>query len=146
MNAFRPSLLFLALAMAAVLTPAPGSARAEEIVVIVAADSAVSQLSRSQVTNLFLGRYKQLPGDGRAHPSDLAELKDNFYRRLVNKTPGEISAYWARLVYSGQTVPPDQIDSIETMIDQIRRTEGAIGYIPRSRLVEGIKPVYQLED
>ncbi len=120
------------------------SARAEDIVVVVPADSPVARLSKSQVINLFLGRFKQLPGEGRARPADLVPLKESFYRRLVEKTPGEISAYWARLVYSGQTTPPAQLASTEALVAWLKSTEGAIAYLPGERVDPRLKVVYEL--
>ncbi len=120
------------------------AARAEDIVVVVPAESSVVRLTRSQVTNLFLGRFKQLPGAGRAQPADVAPLKDDFYLRLVHKTPSEIGAYWARLVYSGQTMPPAQVASVDDVLVWADQTQGAITYLPASRVDDRVRVVFEL--
>src|SRR5512146_3193205 len=93
--------LFAILCLACLLALAP-AARAGDLVVVVNPKSGVHQLSRDEVINIFLGRYRQLPGGIAAEPLDLpAGVADRalFYERLVGKDQAEINAYWARLVF-----------------------------------------------
>jgi hypothetical protein len=105
-----------------------------EPVVVVSASSATQQLSHDQVINIFLGRYRSLPSGGAAVPidqPDSAALKAEFYRKLVNKEPNEINAYWSRLIFSGKTVPPLQTTSSSDVVALLINNPGAIAYMER---------------
>lgn len=83
-------------------------------VVVVNARSGIERLSSDDVTNIFLGRYRKLPGGGTALPIDQPEssaIRAEFYRKLVNKDLNEINAYWSRLIFSGKTSPPRQSET-----------------------------------
>jgi hypothetical protein len=67
-----------------------------DLVVVVSSDSAITQLSREEVKNIYLGRYRQLPNGDMAYPIDLAAEKAHFYSLLVRK---DLSVY--RLGLSG---------------------------------------------
>lgn len=108
-----------------------------EIVVVVDAKSGVEQLSQDDVINIFLGRHRKLPTGIAAVPVDLpagSSQYTDFYRKLVDKTPSEISAYWSRLYFSGKTRPPVQSASPAAAIAHVLGTTGGIGYIERQQL------------
>lgn len=142
MRALRPFLLTLVLLLAA------AGARAD-LVVVMAASGGVRELSREAVINIFLGRYRQLPSGQLAKPLDLLPadpLRERFYRKLVDKNPAEISAYWTRLIFSGKTSPPEIVASVPELIKQLNNTPGAIAYLERSQLDERLRVVLSLGD
>ncbi len=122
-------------------------AASADLVVAVNAKSGVEKLSRDEVINIFLGRYRQLPSGITAlpidHPATQAE-RAIFYKQLVGKELAEINAYWSRLVFSGKTTPPRQAASSQEVLDWLSTHKGAIGYIERSRLDARFRPVLDL--
>jgi ABC-type phosphate transport system substrate-binding protein len=117
-----------------------------EPVVVVNARSAVPKLSRDEVINIFLGRYRQLPTGETALPIDQPEgsaLRSEFYRKLVNKEPNEINAYWARLIFSGKTAPPKEALSPAEVVSSLLAHPGAIAYLERSQLDARFKVVLE---
>lgn len=118
---------------------------AEDLVVIVHPDSGIEQLSRTEVINIFLGRYKKLPTGQSAAPIDTLPLKEQFYTRLVGKPLAEINAYWARLVFSGATSPPAQASSEQTALNLLADQPGAIAYVARSKAGKNARIVFTLE-
>ncbi len=140
----RPSIRFLLLAAVALLTGRPALA---ELVVIVDAKSAVTQLTQDEVINIFLGRHRRLPTGIAAVPIDqpaTGELRATFYRKLVDKNPSEINAYWSRLYFSGKTRPPVQASNMREVIDHILATPGGIGYIERDATDAKVRVVFSL--
>lgn len=122
---------------------------AEEMVVVAHPRSGIDRLSRAEVINIFMGRFRQLPSGISAQPVDLPQAypeKARFYRALVNKDLAEINSYWSRLVFSGRTAPPMEAKNHEDLINIISRTPGAVGYIARSKLDARVKLVYELGD
>lgn len=118
----------LLLALLAMSLSVPASLRAE-LVVVAHPESQVSELTRGELINIFMGRYRKLPSGIAALPVDLAPLRAKFYRELVNKDMAEINSYWARLVFSGQAAPPLQLESEKDLLDYVRRNPGAIGFV-----------------
>ena len=123
------------------------TAAVADVVVIVNPKSDVEKLSRDEVVNIFLGRFRRLPSGLSALPADLPQAqpeKAAFYRLLVNKELAEINSYWARLVFSGRTVPPRQAASDEDLLQWVAATPGGIGYIERAKVDGRVRIVYAL--
>ncbi len=107
-----------------------------ELVVVIDARSPVTHLSQGEVVNIFMGRYRQFPGGDPAYPVDQpkgSELRADFYQRLVEKSPSEINAYWARLYFSGAARPPVSVDDAGDVLSYVLRTRGGIGYVERTK-------------
>jgi hypothetical protein len=135
--------LLLALFVLGNLLPLPAVA---DVVVVVGATSPVSVLSRNEVVNIFLGRFRELPSGISAQPIDLPAThpdRDGFYRRLVGRTPAEMSTYWARLVFSGRTWPPIQTERLEDAVGAIQNIPGGVGYMDRSKVGGRLKIVFE---
>ena len=108
-----------------------------EPVVVVNAASAITKLGQDDVVNIFLGRYRRLPTGETAVPIDQPEsaaLRAEFYRKLVNKEPNEISAYWSRLLFSGKTAPPLQAVTGNDVMVLLASQPGGIAYMDRTQV------------
>ena len=111
--------------------------RAEEpLVIIVHPESGVTCLTLEEATNLFMGRQKCLAPGLLALPVDQMqpEIRARFYRLLVNKAVPEVSAYWARLCFSGQARPPRQARTSEEVIALVAANKSAIGFVEQDKL------------
>lgn len=128
-----------------------GHARASEpasIVVIVNAGSGIDHLTRDEVIDIFLGRYRKLPSGRAALPIDIAESsveRDRFYQLLVKKSPADMRSYWARLVFSGQTTPPFQVTDARTAVELVQSNPNAIAYVDRAAVNAGVQVVLELK-
>lgn len=128
----------------AVLTSAPVHA---DMVVVMNENSSVEHLSREQVVNIFMGRYRKLPDDTVAAPLDIGRdspERQFFYLHLLNKTLAEINSYWARLLFSGKTAAPEDVESQRKVLERVARDIHAIGYVDRQHLSGHVKVVYEL--
>lgn len=122
----------------------PSAVRADnDLVVVVAASSRVEHLSRTEVTHIFLGRFKKLPDGTKALPIDVKPWRAAFYETLVGKSEAEINAYWARLTFSGQTVPPRQ-ESPADALQLVATVPGAITYVERRDVDKRVRVVLEL--
>lgn len=133
----------LSLALALLL---PNAAGAGELVVVVNAASGVGRLSRDQVVNIFLGRFRQFPSGLPAEPIDQSDdgpLKAQFYRLLVDKDVAEINAYWARLIFSGRTTPPQEKESAGEVLRLLTSRKGGIAYVDRSQVDHRLTIVFE---
>jgi len=124
----------------------PAASAIADVVVIANPKSGAEMLSHDEVVNIFLGRFRQLPSGLSALPADLPPAQPEkavFYRMLVNKELAEINSYWARLIFSGRTVPPKRVVSDDDMLNWVANTRGGIGYIDRSKLDGRTRIVYE---
>ena len=124
------------------------AAEPASIVVIVNPQSGVDKLSRDEIIDIFLGRYRKLPSGKMALPIDVSEAspeRSRFYQLLVKKSSSEMSSYWARLVFSGQTSPPFQVPDTKTALELVQSSPNAIAYIDRSAVTANVKVVFELK-
>jgi ABC-type phosphate transport system substrate-binding protein len=124
------------------------AAEPSSLVVVVNLQSGVDKLSRDEVIDIFLGRYRKLPSGKTALPIDVAETnpaRARFYELLVKKSSSEMSSYWARLVFSGQTSPPFQVPDTQAALELVHSSPNAIAYIDRSAVSANVKVVFELK-
>jgi len=119
-----------------------------DIVVIVNPASGVDKLTRAEAVDIFLGRYRKFPSGRTALPIDLAETnreRAGFYQLLVNKSPAEISSYWARLVFSGQISPPFRVPDAKTAVELVESNPNAIAYVDRASVNLNVRVVLEIK-
>ncbi|MFC0336371.1 hypothetical protein SAMN05421848_1047 [Kushneria avicenniae] len=121
------------------------AARAD-IAIVINSDSDVQQINRSEAINIFMGRYRKLPDGSVALPIDQTPLRARFYRSLVNKEMAEINSYWARLVFSGQSSPPQQAASTIELVDIITHNTNALGYIDSDQVPASMRVLMTLRE
>ena len=120
---------------------------ASSIVVIVNPSCGVDKLTRDEVIDIFLGRYRKLPSGRVAMPIDVTAEGDRarFYQLLVKKSPAEMSSYWARLVFSGTTSPPFQVPDAQTALELVQSNPNAIAYVERASVTPKVKVVLEIK-
>ena len=131
------------------LLAATALAAAEPLVIIVNLESGVAQMTRAEVTNIFMGRQKRLTSNLAALPVEWVESEEErnrFYLLLVNLPLSQVRAHWARLFFSGQAQPPRQAQSVDEVLDLVAANKGAVGFVPRSRVTRKVKVVLSLGD
>jgi ABC-type phosphate transport system substrate-binding protein len=117
-----------------------------ELVIIANPNSGIERLTKSEVINIYLGRYRRLSTGSTAAPIDIANGEENkamFYEQLVNKNLAEINAYWARLVFSGKTRPPQQVDNAEDALNIVANDTNALAYVERSAVNSQVLIVFE---
>lgn len=130
-----------------VLCALPIRQASAELVVVASPKSGIERLTQQEVIYLFMGRLRQLPSGIQAMPIDLGignPERANFYRRLVNKEPAEIKAYWSRLIFSGGSRPPVTADSRDELIRMLGNNPGAIGYLERDQVDSRVHVIFEI--
>ena len=127
---------------------APTLARAD-IAVIVNAANPVKQMSVQLVADLYLGRARTFPGGEYALVFDLPRddaLRDKFFTSLAGMSLQQVNAYWSRLMFTGQMLPPQPLPNDRAMLDIVRRNSGAIGYLKAEGLDTSVRVVLMLKE
>lgn len=147
----RGSWLVLTLLSLALLLPA-GSLRADgggagDVVIVVSAANPLRQLSRQQVVDLFLGRSRHFPDGRLAEPLDQAEgsaVRQSFNRQFLERTPAQVRAHWARIIFTGRGRPPHDLPDGEAVRQHVATDPHAIAYLER-RLVDARLAIVSVE-
>jgi ABC-type phosphate transport system substrate-binding protein len=66
--------------------------------------------------------------------------------QLVNKSPSEIKAYWATLIFSGRTQPPKSMEDTSKVINTVKQEPQAIAYIPANQVNNKVKVLLILRE
>jgi ABC-type phosphate transport system substrate-binding protein len=100
-----------------------------DIAIIANLQNSQHQLSALQVQDIFMGRTRSFPNGQFAITFDQQALRNDFYQKLTGRPIAQINAYWARLMFSGQTSPPTKLADDQSIIKVVQENAGAIGYI-----------------
>ena len=128
-------LLQLALLGLAFAVAAP--AHAQEVVPVVSSRSPITSLSPAQVADIFLGKTTRFPDGSQAVPIDQGEesaARERFYTQYTGKSPAQVKAHWAKIIFTGRGQPPRQAASGAEAKKLVADNPYAIGYIEASQV------------
>ncbi len=114
-----------------------------EVEVIVHPSNAAA-LDKDSIARIFLGKTRGYPGGGEAIP--LSMDKDNatfdeFTKSVLSKSPKQLKAYWAKMVFTGKGTPPKEIGSAANVIDLVSKNPSIIGFVPAGTAGANVKVV-----
>lgn len=133
------------LGFAVLLTALPARA---DIAIIVNTANPLRQVSAQQLSDFYLGRARAFPSGEYALIFDLPRghpLRDKFFAGLTGMSPQQVNAYWSRLMFTGQVLPPQPLPDERAMLDIVRRNPGAIGYVHADNLDAGVRVIFTLK-
>lgn len=116
-----------------------------EMVVVINVDSPISQLSRQEVADIFLGRTPFLPNMERVIPIESLENSDayrDFHANVTRKNLTQLNAYWARMVFAGRASPPQEMNGLQAR-KLIESNRSYIAYVDRTLLSNKMKVVFE---
>lgn len=129
---------FALLIIAALVLSVP-KANASELNVMVNESVVVSELSRSELRQIFTGQRQYWDNGTKITVfvlQDRDELHKQFCRNILQMFPYQLSRLWDQITYSGQGVTPVRVTSYQALIDALENTPGAIGYAERTDIVK----------
>lgn len=142
----RKRILLQLLFMLAAL-PSIAAVRAQTLVVIVNPTIGVQHLTRNEVLDIFLGRFRTFPSGASALPIDLdvtSSARKLFYQLLAHKDPADMGSYWARLSFSGKISPPFAVSDARMAIDIVANNPNAIAYVDRAAVDGRVRIAFEI--
>lgn len=113
--------------------------------VVVNSANGVRQLSREEVSRLFLRKVVTWQDGAAVTPLDQAEgseVRRSFTRGVHRKDVAWVKSYWERLGFAGQGTAPEEAATDAAVLAAVARTAGAIGYVSATAaLPAGVKAV-----
>ena len=101
-------------------------------------------LDKDSIQRIFLGKTRAFPGGGEAVPISFKEgstEEADFTKNVLAKTPKQLKAYWAKMVFTGKGTPPRQTDTAAEMLNLISANPNLIGFVPAGSASGNVKVV-----
>ena len=134
--------LLIATAVLSAMAGFAPAALAQDVVAVVSAKSPVTALKPDQVADIFLGKTSRFPDGSQAIPIDLGEesaAREKFYASFTGKSPAQVKAHWAKIIFTGRGQPPRQVSSGAEAKKLIAENPHAIGYIDSSLVDNSVR-------
>jgi len=125
----------------------PSSVCSEGLVVIVNNHNHSDSLSSDLVSDIYLGRTKRFPTGEPAKPLDLPKnlsITNDFYTKVVKKSPAQLRAHWSRLVFTGKGRPPERLSDELEMKSVVSENNHSIGYVYEENADEAVKVILNM--
>ncbi len=103
--------------------------------IIVNATNSVSEMTKAQISNLFLKKVTKWGNGKTVLPVNLGQssvIRKQFSKEVIGKATPVLEAYWQQQVFSGREVPPLEKLSAAEVIKYIQDNPDAIGYISKA--------------
>ena len=113
-------------------------ARGQDVVAVVSSKSPIRSLDAKQVADIFLGKIHRFPDGTQAVPIDQSEdspVREKFYTEFTGKSPAQVKAHWAKIIFTGRGQPPRQVSDSAEAKKLVAENPSAIAYIDE-RLVD----------
>jgi hypothetical protein len=108
---------------------------------VVQAGNPQRALTQKQAVDLFMGHTRSFSNGEFALVFDLprdSPQRAAFYQALTGMSQAQVNSYWSRLMFSGQSMPPQPLPDESAMVDIVKRNPSAIGWLskePADRLL-----------
>jgi len=106
---------------------------AQDVMIVVNSSVPVSQITETQLRDIFTGVRTRFDNGTRAVPVMLkgGPVHEVFLHRHVGDTPDEFRVRWRKAVFTGQGSMPKKCRSEAELLNYVEATPGAIGYVSR---------------
>lgn len=118
--------------------------RAEAAYVVSHPAVETKQLTTAQLRRIYTMRQTTWP-DGQgivvytlpsSHPTH-----QEFTKTELKIFPYQLDKMWIKLTFSGLAQPPVKVNSMEELIEAVKSTPGAIGYVDKSSPLDGLNVI-----
>jgi len=117
------------------------SARAD-LYVVAHVSNPQAALMQKEVLELFMGRQRAFADGSFAFVFDLprnSAVRERFYQQVAGMSPAQVNSYWARLMFSGQAMPPQPLPDERAMVEVVKRNPNALGYLGSPPTDKGVR-------
>ena len=118
---------------------------AEGVAVIVNPAAGVSALTKDDVARIFMGKSKQFPNEKVATPiaqKPESAVRAVFEDKVLEKSAGQLKAYWSQLIFTGRAVPPEEYASDADVKKAVAGNPAIVGYIDPANVDKTVQVVF----
>ncbi|WP_111977650.1 phosphate ABC transporter substrate-binding protein [Algibacillus agarilyticus] len=113
-------------------------------VAVIVNPSVGDALDRKQISRIFMGKDKSFPSGSDITPFNLADgnsVRQEFEKSVIQRSAAQINAYWGKYVFTGKGSPPDTLSSDAEVINKVKSSPDAIGYISSDSVTPDVKVI-----
>jgi ABC-type phosphate transport system substrate-binding protein len=142
----KPQQLVIAAAVTLVAVFA-GAAPAMGQISVVAHPEVTAVVTANDVSEIFTGAMRVWPSGAKIYVADQSdsEVGRSFYQTVLRRSTSVVRMHWIQLILSGQAVAPRRMTSDVAVIEFVRRTPGAIGYVRSTSLDGTVKELLRID-
>ena len=118
-----------------------GTAMAE-IAVIANPGNDTASLTAAEAKALFLKKTTIFPNGSEVILGDQSEdsaIHAEFAKKVLKKTPDQLSSYWSKRVFSGKAMPPKVVGDDKSVKAWVAKTPNSIGYVDAGGVDDSVK-------
>lgn len=104
-------------------------------------------ISKADVRRMYMGKTSQFPNGSKVKAVNYdAEntIRHAFDKALLKRDSAQIQALWAKLVFTGQGVPPSVLSSSQEALEFVKANPDAIGYVSEGEASADVKVLFKL--
>ena len=119
-----------------------------KIYVVTNADAPITNLSKKELRDLYLGRTKSFPNGEYAKVIDRQgneELRTKFFKTVCNMSPRKVDAFWAKLVFSGRMHPLEKMEADAEVLNSLKDDKYALAFVSSAPVHANLKIVMVIE-
>lgn len=122
-------------------TVASEPAGAGDFRIIVNAQNPVTSVDRRFLGEAFLKKVTRWDNGEVIRPVDRDDgpVRRAFSEQVIQRSMEAVKTYWQQRVFSGDNVPPPELDSDAEVVRYVMKYPGAVGYVAASSSVAGVK-------
>lgn len=117
--------------------------------VIVQAGNPQPALTQKEAIDLFMGRSRSFSNGDFALVFDLprnSQQRAAFYQALTGMSQAQVNSYWSRLMFSGQSMPPQPLPDETAMVDIVKRNPSAVGWLSKEPTDKQVRTLLVLKE
>lgn len=117
--------------------------------VIVQASNPQQALTQKEAVDLFMGRSRSFGNGDFALVFDLprnSQQRAAFYQALTGMSQAQVNSYWSRLMFSGQSMPPQPLPDETAMVDIVKRNPSAVGWLSKEPTDKQVRTLLVLKE
>ena len=107
-----------------------------DVVIITNKSVTKERISKDKIRDVFLGKIVKWDDGSKINIAVFDkqnELHKEFVKEYTQKSTSQFEKWWRKMVFTGQGTMPKSFESDEAIIEYIKSTEGAVGYIEKDK-------------
>ncbi|MCG8612722.1 MAG: hypothetical protein MI864_19600 [Pseudomonadales bacterium] len=132
------------LVLIVIITLSSQLANSDDIAIIVNPETPLDSISERSLRDIYLGRAFRLDNGNKLNPIELhnqSKIKEQFHHAITHRTLDQLSAHWARLMFTGKGFPINQVHSEEIVLEYVANNPDTIGYVSSGSVTDSVKVI-----
>jgi len=113
--------------------------------VVVSKNSPIAAMDGDEIKRIFLGRESQVGGNTVTVIYQKDETnRDVFENKVLGKSGADLSAYWAKLIFTGRATAPEEVAGGDAGVRaRLATSPSAIGYVTDAGVDSSVKVIFK---